>query len=211
MQKNWLRISLHFLCALPALWLSYQVWLWANSMPHGLSANPIEYLTDYTGGWTIRFILITLSVTPLARLFKWNIIKYRRMLGLYVFFYGLCHFLNYIVLDYFFDWQLIVEDILKRNAITFGMLAFTLLIPLAVTSNKFMIKKLSKNWQKLHMIFYGIAVLAVVHNYMMVKADVLIPSIHAIILAILLGYRLTTYIIKRRANAFKKNKVAHSI
>lgn len=190
MIKDPVRPALHLVCALPALWLMYQNWLWLNFMPHELTANPIEYNTDFTGDWTIRFLLITLSVTPLTKLTKWRVLKYRRAVGLYAFLYALLHFLNYMVLDYFFDWVLILEDIIKRPAITFGMVAFIMLIPLAVTSFKFMVKKLGKNWQKLHRMLYILTISAVIHNYMMVKADVLIPVIHAMILTSLLGYRV---------------------
>lgn len=194
MINNLPRIFLHLLSLLPALWLGHQIWLWYNFSPHDLTANPIEYIMDYTGGWTIRFLLITLCITPLAQLSKWRILKYRRLIGLYAFLYALLHFLNYMVLDYFFNWSLIIEDILKRPAITIGMLTFILLIPLVVTSTKAAIKKLGKDWQKLHRLIYLLTCFAVIHNYMMVKADVTIPIIHGIILVFLLGYR----IMKRR-------------
>ncbi len=204
MLRKFIRPLLHIACAAPAIWLIYQNWLWLNFLPHELTANPIEYNTDFTGDWTIRFLLITLTVTPLAKLTKWRLLKYRRALGLYAFLYGLLHFLNYMVLDYFFDWALIIEDIFKRPAITFGMLAFTLLIPLAVTSFKFMVKKLGKNWQKLHRAIYVITICAVIHNYMMVKADVLIPVIHAMILTSLLGYRVYLNYNKRKIRLKKQ-------
>ena len=204
MFKKLIRPLLHLICAAPAMWLVYQNWLWLNFMPHELTANPIEYNTDFTGDWTIRFLLITLTVTPLAKLTKWRILTYRRAVGLYAFLYGLLHFVNYMVLDYFFDWALILEDIFKRPAITFGMLAFTLLIPLAVTSFKFMMRKLGKNWQKLHRAIYVITIFAVIHNYMMVKADVLIPVIHAMILTSLLGYRVYLNYNKRKIRLKKQ-------
>ena len=198
MKINPRRLLLHIVCVIPALWLFWQIWLWYNFASHELTANPIEYITDFTGDWTIRFLLLTLAITPLARLTKIKSLKYRRAIGLYAFFYGLLHFLNYMVLDYFFDWPLILEDIFKRPAITFGMLAFTMLIPLAVTSIKFIIKKMAANWQKLHRLIYLITVFAVVHNYMMVKADVLIPVIHAMILFGLLGVRVFLSFKKRK-------------
>ena len=198
MKINPRRLLLHIVCVIPALWLFWQIWLWYNFSSHELTANPIEYITDFTGDWTIRFLLLTLAITPLARLTKIKSLKYRRAIGLYAFFYGLLHFLNYMVLDYFFDWPLILEDIFKRPAITFGMLAFTMLIPLAVTSIKFIIKKMAANWQKLHRLIYLITVFAVVHNYMMVKADVLIPVIHAMILFGLLGVRVFLSFKKRK-------------
>jgi len=210
MIKDYKRPLIHILAMLPALWLFHQIWLWYSFAPHDLTANPIEYITDFTGDWTIRFLLMSLTVTPLAKITKWRILKYRRAIGLYAFFYALLHFLNYMVLDYFFDWQLILEDIFKRPAITFGMLGFTLLIPLAVTSFKRMIKKLGKNWQKLHRLIYVLTIFAVIHNYMMVKADVLIPIIHAIILVSLLGYRVYLNKNKRMKRAKKSHETIYS-
>ncbi len=199
-----LRVLLHLLAIGPVLWLSYQMWLWLSGAPHVLTANPIEYITDFTGRGTVRMLLITLCVTPLAKLGKWRILKYRRLLGLYAFLYGMLHFLNYMVLDYFFDWELIIEDVLERKAITFGMIAFACLIPLAATSFKFMMKKMGKNWQKLHRLIYIITILAVTHNYMMVKADVLVPTIHAMILAILLSYRVYVNWLKYKTSNKKR-------
>lgn len=204
MKKHAPRILLHIIFLIPALWLFWQVWLWYNFAPHDLTANPIEYITDFTGDWTIRFLLLTLSISPLAKLAKWRLLKYRRAVGLYAFFYGLLHFLNYMVLDYFFDWPLILEDIFKRPAITFGMLAFTLLIPLTITSIKYFMKKMAANWQKLHRLIYVITIFAVIHNYMMVKADVLIPVIHAIILCSLLAVRVYLSLEKQKTRSKKQ-------
>ena len=204
MKKDIKRPILHLICIAPSLWLFHQIWLWYNFAPHNLTANPIEYITDFTGDWTIRFLLISLSVTPLAKIFKLPILKYRRAIGLYAFYYASLHFLNYMVLDYYFDWSLILEDILKRPALTFGMLGFTLLIPLAITSTKSIIKKMGRNWSKLHRLVYVLTILAVIHNYMMVKADVLIPVIHAIILTVLLGCRVLLFNRKRLKRLKKK-------
>ena len=107
-------------------------------------------------------------------------------------------------MDYFFDWKLIIEDVLERKAITFGMIAFAALIPLAVTSFKFMMKKMGKKWQRLHQLIYVLAIFAVTHNYMMLKADVQVPTIHAIILAILLSFRLYYYFQKRSKSQQKR-------
>ncbi len=151
MIKDWKRPVIHLISAAPAVWLLHQVWLaFFTFEPNELGVNPIEYITDFTGDWTVRFLLLALTITPLAKITKWRILKYRRAIGMYAFLYGLLHFLNYMMLDYFFDWQLIFEDIVKRPAITFGMLAFVMLIPLALTSFNFMVKKLGKNWLKLH-------------------------------------------------------------
>lgn len=155
-----------------------------------LGANPVEIMTHETGEWTLRLLLVTLAITPLRRLSgKSWLIKLRRMLGLYTFFYACLHFITYIWLDQYFDWMEIIRDIPKRPFITVGFAAFVLLIPLAVTSNNKMMRRLKKNWIKLHKLVYVIAVLGVLHFLWLVKADTLEPLIYASILLILLGYR----------------------
>ena len=186
-----MRLFLHFLALLPALWLFWQGWLVYDFQDNLLTANPIKYIHAYTGDWAIRFLLLGLALTPLRQIFKWNkLIKYRRMIGLYAFFYVGLHLVNFVVLDYYFDWATILKEIIKRPAITFGMGAVCLLVPLAVTSTKGWIRRLGKGWLKLHWLIYIIAPLAVTHNFMMVKADILQPMIHMSILILLLGYRL---------------------
>jgi sulfoxide reductase heme-binding subunit YedZ len=181
----------HFLAFLPAAWLIWQGWLLIYGLDNLLTANPIKYIHAYTGDWTIRFILTGLAITPLRKISGWNIlIKFRRMIGLYAFFYVILHLLNFIVLDYYFDWLTILKEIIKRPAITFGMTGIILLIPLAVTSTKGWVRRLGRNWVKLHRLIYLIGILAVTHNFMMVKADIFQPVIHISILALLLGYRL---------------------
>lgn len=156
-----------------------------------LGANPIEAITHATGDWTLRFLLITLTVTPLRKLTGWHwLIRLRRMLGLFTFFYAVLHFGTYIVLDQFFDWRAVVLDVLKRPYITVGFAAFVLLVPLAVTSTNAMVRRLGgRRWQALHRSVYGIAILGVVHYWWLVKADVFEPLIYALILAVLLGLR----------------------
>lgn len=155
-----------------------------------LGTNPVETMTHETGEWTLRFLLLTLMITPLRRLSgKSWLIKLRRMLGLYAFFYACLHFITYIWFDHYFDWVEIIKDIPKRPFITVGFSAFVLLIPLAVTSNNKMMRRLKKNWVKLHRLVYVIAVLGVLHFLWLVKADTLEPLIYAGILLILLGYR----------------------
>ena len=155
-----------------------------------LGTNPVETMTHETGEWTLRFLLLTLMITPLRRLSgKSWVIKLRRMLGLYAFFYACLHFITYIWFDQYFDWMEVVRDIPKRPFITVGFTAFVLLIPLAVTSNNKMMRRLKKNWVKLHKLVYVIAVLGVLHFLWLVKADTLEPLIYASILLLLLGYR----------------------
>lgn len=156
-----------------------------------LGANPIEEITHQTGDWALRLLLITLAVTPLRRITGWTQpMRVRRMLGLFAFVYACLHVLTYVWLDQFFDWGEIAGDIVKRPFITMGFAAFVLLIPLAVTSTKGMMRRLGRRWQRLHRAVYLVAILAVVHYWWMVKADVRDPLIYAAVLAILLGYRV---------------------
>jgi len=156
-----------------------------------LTANPIEYITRFTGSWSLIILLASLSVTPLRRLTGWNeAIKLRRMLGLFAFFYAALHFSTYMVLDLFFDFAAIAKDIYKRPYITVGFSALVLMIPLAVTSSAAMIRRLGKRWQQLHYLVYGIAILGVLHFYWLVKADIRRPVQYGAVLALLLGFRL---------------------
>lgn len=156
----------------------------------GLGANPIEFVTRSTGTWTLVFLLITLSVTPLRRLTgraAW--VRFRRMLGLFAFFYACLHFTTYIWWDQFFDWAGIVKDVIKRPFITMGFAGFVLLIPLAATSTNAMMRRLGRRWQALHRAIYVIAVAGVLHYWWLVKKDITQPAIYGAALAVLLGYR----------------------
>ncbi len=158
----------------------------------GLGANPIEKITRTTGYWALTFLLITLTVTPLRRFTGWQwLMRLRRMLGLFAFFYASLHFLTYVVLDQFFDWESITHDIIKRPYITVGFPAFVLLIPLAITSNNRLIKLLGgKKWLSLHRLVYIIAIAGVVHYWWLVKKDITNPLTFAVLLALLLSIRL---------------------
>jgi sulfoxide reductase heme-binding subunit YedZ len=157
----------------------------------GLGANPIEFVTRSTGTWTLVFLLVTLCVTPLRRLTGYGeLLRFRRMLGLYAFFYASLHFTTYIWWDQFFDWSAIAKDVIKRPFITVGFAAFVFLIPLAVTSTHAMMRRLGRRWQQLHRLVYIIAVAGVVHYWWLVKRDISQPLLYAIALGILLGYRL---------------------
>lgn len=182
------------ICLLPALNLALG---WYDD---ALGANPIETITRASGEWTLRFLLITLAVTPLRRHtgMHW-LLRLRRMLGLFAFAYGAAHLTTYLWLDQFFDWQAIANDILERPFITVGFAAFVLLIPLAATSNSFAIRKLGgRRWQSLHRSSYAIAILGVVHFWWLVKADLLEPLVYALILAVLLGLRAWWRELERR-------------
>jgi len=182
------KAALWLLCLLP---LGRLVFL---GFTDGLGANPIEFITHSTGTWTLVGLLLTLSVTPLRKLSgrAW-LIRFRRMLGLFAFFYACLHFTTYIWLDQFFDLASIAKDIGKRPFITVGFAAFVLLIPLAATSNHYMMKKLGRNWQRLHRLIYLIAGLGVVHYWWLVKKDITQPLIYGCVLAILLALRLPKF------------------
>ena len=157
-----------------------------------LGPNPIETITHETGVWALRLLLVTLAITPLRRLTGWNgAITFRRMVGLFAFFYACLHFSTYIVLDHYFDFDAIIKDVAKRPYVTAGFTAFVLLIPLALTSTTKMIRRLGgRRWQKLHRLIYISAAGGVVHYLWLVKADIQRPIIYGTILATLLGIRL---------------------
>jgi len=157
----------------------------------GLGANPIEFITRSTGTWTLVGLMVTLSVTPLRRLSgRAEFVRYRRMLGLFSFFYACLHFVTYIWLDQFFDPAAIARDIVKRPFITVGFTAFVLLVPLAATSTPAMMRRLGRRWQQLHRLVYAIALLGVVHYLWLVKKDLTTPLIYGGVLVLLLALRL---------------------
>lgn len=159
-----------------------------------LGSNPIEELLHELGRWSLKFLLLTLAVTPVRRLMGWSwLIRYRRMLGLFAFFYLLLHFLVYAVLDQGLALGMIFEDVLKRPYITLGMAGLLMMVPLAATSTKAMMRRLGKRWVKLHRLVYVIAILGVWHFYWQVKLDTLQPLVYAAILAVLLGARLKLF------------------
>ena len=175
----------HLLSLLPLAFL-----LWA-AFNDGLGANPVERLTHETGEWTLRFLLITLSMTPLR---QWtgqaSLIRFRRLLGLYTFFYLSCHFMIWFIADHSLEVTAMVEDIIKRPYITLGFSALLLMLPLAITSNQAMIRRLGKKWKSLHQLVYLILLLGVLHFMWLVKADYLEPTIYAIIAVVLLLHRV---------------------
>jgi sulfoxide reductase heme-binding subunit YedZ len=162
-------------------------WLIAAALLGGLGANPIETVTRNLGEWALRLLLLTLAVTPLRRLTGWRtVVQLRRMLGLFSFFYALLHLLSYLVLEQFFYWPEIWADLLKRPYITVGMVSLLLLLPLAITSTTGWMRRLGRNWQRLHRLIYPAAIAAVLHFYMLVKADTREPLIYAALLTLLL-------------------------
>ena len=185
MKPKYLKPVIFLACLVPLARLAWK------ALHSALGANPIQVITFSTGTWTLVFLLTTLSITPLRKLTKlYWLIQYRRMLGLFAFFYGCLHFLTYIWLDQFFDLHSVYKDLLKRPFITAGFTAFVLMIPLAVTSTQKAIRKLGKRWQTLHRLIYVSAIAGVVHYIWLVKKDVRVPAIYAIILGALLLYRI---------------------
>lgn len=198
MKLRWTKVLLFLLCLLPVTWAAWRAW------NQDLTANPIEYITHFTGDWTIRFLVFTLAISPLRKLLRqpqW--IKYRRMIGLFAFFYGSLHFLTWLWLDKFFDMQEILKDAVKRPFITAGFVAFVLMIPLAVTSTAGWIRRMGgKRWQLLHRAIYVSAVAGVIHYYWLVKSDVRLPLLYGCLVGLELLYRFGVW-------AFGQRKAAH--
>jgi len=184
-----IKILLFIVSLIPAIWLT------TAFFTNQLGANPIEALTRETGLWALRFLWLTLSITPLRWLTGWNnLVKYRRLFGLYVFFYAVLHMLLYLGLDQFFDINEIIKDIIKRPFITIGFFSFTALIPLVITSNNAMVKRMGgRRWKQLHRLTYFIAIACSIHFYMLVKLDKQEPLIYICLLIILLAPRVYKY------------------
>jgi sulfoxide reductase heme-binding subunit YedZ len=198
LSSKWTKVVLFVASGIP---FGYLLWLvglqWRAAMAGDvaaiyLTADPIKYITHFTGDWTIRFLLITLAVTPLRTIFKRpQLTRFRRMLGLFAFFYCSLHFLTWSVLDKELDLSALWADILKRWFITVGMVGFFGMIPLAVTSTGGWVRRMGyKRWQKLHRLVYVCATAGVIHYYLLVKSDVREPLMYGAILAVLLGYRV---------------------
>ena len=191
-QIQFVKLALFIVCLIPAAIL---VWKFFQDQ---LGANPFEALTRESGEWTLRFLLLTLLMTPLRNvLYQAWPLQLRRMLGLFSFFYACLHLLTYLWFDQFFDWRAIMEDILERPFITVGITAWLLLLPLAITSTNRMMRRLGRRWKSLHRSIYLIAALGVLHFIWLVKADIREPLIYAGILLILLGYRVVKWWQKR--------------
>jgi sulfoxide reductase heme-binding subunit YedZ len=181
-----LKTGVWIVCLLPLLFLLY--WTYTGS----LTANPISFITNHLGQWTFRLLLASLAMTPLRILFGWTWpVTLRRLLGLFAFSYACLHFSVWIVVDHFFNWDLMFADILKRRYITVGMSALTLLIPLAVTSTSGMVKRLGgANWRRLHRLVYVTGVLAALHFLWLAKKGRIDQYLYAAILTVLLGIRI---------------------
>jgi sulfoxide reductase heme-binding subunit YedZ len=194
LNSKWSKPVVFLLCLAPLAALGWRAL-------HGeLTANPIEFITHATGDWTLRFLIITLCVTPFRKILHLpELIRFRRILGLFAFFYACLHFTTYIWLDKFFDLSEMWKDIAKRKYITVGFTAFLLLIPLAITSTAGWIRRLGgKRWQQLHRLIYFSATLGVIHYYWLVKSAVIRPLTYGVIVAVLLLWRLFASLTKKK-------------
>jgi methionine sulfoxide reductase heme-binding subunit len=195
--SRWTKAVLFLVCLVP---LGILIW---EAFTGGLGANPTQFMEHATGDWTLRFVAITLSITPLRKLLKQpQLIRFRRMLGLFAFFYGCCHFAIYLTFDQVFDLHGIWADIAKRRYITVGFTGFVLMIPLAITSTAGWIRRLGgKRWALLHRAIYATAIAGVIHFWWLVKSDIHLPLEYAVVIAILLGWRIFDHYAKLRRPA----------
>ncbi len=191
--SKWTKAALFLLCLVPFGGLLWRI------IHNNLGANPVEFLQHATGDWILRFLVFTLSITPLRKLFKLpDLIRFRRMLGLFAFFYACLHFLTYLGPDQSFDLAAMWKDVAKRPFVTVGFAGFVLLIPLAITSTAGWIRRLGgKRWQQLHRAIYITAVCGVIHYYWLVKSDVRKPLFYAALVGVLLLWRLGDWLFKR--------------
>jgi sulfoxide reductase heme-binding subunit YedZ len=195
--SKWTKAIVFVACLVP---LALLVW---RGLHDDLSADPVAFITHATGDWTLRFLVITLAITPLRKILHVpQLIRFRRMLGLFAFFYVCLHFTTWIWLDKQFVWSEMWKDVEKRRFITVGFTGFLLLIPLAVTSTAGWIRRLGgKRWRMLHRLIYVTAVLGVIHYYWLVKSDVRKPLFYGLLVAILLAWRIGTWLIGRRGHS----------
>ena len=188
--SRWAKALVFLVCAIPVALLA---WDYHND---ALGPNPVENITHTTGDWSIHFLLITLTITPLRKLLRLPVlIVFRRMLGLYAFFYACLHLLTYVWLDQSFDWPALWKDLYKRPFITAGFAAWLLMVPLALTSTAWAIRKLGgKRWQMLHRLIYFSALAGVIHFYWLVKSDITRPLLYGAILLVLMLYRTMVWL-----------------
>jgi sulfoxide reductase heme-binding subunit YedZ len=185
---GWSKLAVFPVCLIPLAHLGQAAYR------GNLGANPLEVITHTTGDWTIRFLLITLCITPLRQLSRqYWLIQYRRMLGLFAFFYGTLHLTTYLWFDKFFHWRAILDDVAQRKFITVGLVGFVLMIPLAITSTKAMIRRLGRRWTRIHRLIYLSAAAGVIHYYWLVKADHRLPLAYGAVLLVLMAYRLAKW------------------
>ncbi len=195
--SKWTKAAVFALCLAPAALL---VW---KGFHNDLGANPIEFITHQTGDWILIFLVLTLAITPARKLLQIpDLVRFRRMLGLFAFFYGVLHFTTWLWLDKEFDWAEMIADVVKRRFITVGFAGFVLMIPLAITSTAGWIRRIGgKRWRLLHRLIYVTAAAGVIHYYWLVKSDIHKPVEYGIGFAALLSFRFVTWLLKRRKQA----------
>jgi len=199
--SKWTKILVFVLCLVP---LGLLIW---QGFHNDLTLNPVQYVEHTTGDWVLRFLAMTLAITPLRKMLRLpQLIRFRRMLGLFAFFYVCLHFTTWVWLDRYFDWRQMLDDVVKRPYITVGFAGFLLLIPLAVTSTAGWIRRLGgKRWQLLHRLIYVSAILGVIHYYWLVKSDVRKPLEYAFTIGALLLWRIGAWLIERRGRQVPGN------
>jgi sulfoxide reductase heme-binding subunit YedZ len=192
--SRWTKVVVFTLSLIP---LGLLVW---RGLHNDLTLNPVQYIEHTTGDWVLRFLVLTLAITPLRKMLRLpQLIRFRRMFGLFAFFYVCLHFTTWVWLDRYFDWRQMLDDIAKRPYITVGFAGFVLLIPLALTSTAGWIRRLGgKRWQLLHRLVYATAILGVIHYYWLVKSDVREPLEYAFVIGALLLWRIGAWLIERR-------------
>jgi sulfoxide reductase heme-binding subunit YedZ len=196
---KWLKPPVFLLCLGPLATLGWKVF---DAVYHGgseLGANPQEFIRNTLGTWTLVFLCITLAITPARRLLRQNwLVRFRRMVGLFAFFYGSVHLITYFLFDTGLDWRMVLHDVANRPFITMGVFSFLCMFPLALTSTAGMVRRLGgRRWQLLHRLVYVAAIAGVIHYWWIVKSDITVPRRFAVVVALLLGYRLVHYFIER--------------
>ncbi len=232
LRSRWTKVVVFVLCLVPLGWMIARALGWMGGTVivavegfhvkfnggfldalGNLTLNPLEYITHYTGDWTIRMIVISLTVTPLRKLLHLpDLIRFRKMIGLFAFFYGCLHFLTWLLLDKLFDpagiWKGFLADLAKRPFITMGMLSLLAMLPLAITSTKGWIRRLGgKRWQALHRLVYIAGIAGVIHYYWLVKSDVRLPLMYGAMVAVLLVYRVGAWLVSRSSKSAQKRPV----
>jgi len=203
LRNRWVKVLLFLVCLAPAAWLSWRFY------KQDLTLNPLEYMTHFTGDWTIRMIVASLAITPLRKLLHLpDLIRFRRMIGLFAFFYGVAHFSMWFYLDKDFDFTEMWKDVAKRPFITAGFAGLLAMVPLAITSTTGWIRRLGgKRWQLLHRLVYFTAIAGVVHYYWLVKSDIRLPLLYGAIVAVELAYRVAVWLTARKPKAVAKRPV----
>jgi sulfoxide reductase heme-binding subunit YedZ len=207
---KWLKPPVFLLCLAPILNLSWKFYNVATRGTFDLGGNPQATIRNSLGTWTLVFLCVTLAITPARRLLHQNwLIRFRRMVGLFAFFYGSVHLITYILFDTGLDFSMVIRDIYMRPFITMGVTSFVTMLPLAITSTSGWVRRMGgKRWQMLHRLIYISAIAGVIHYYWLVKSDITVPVRFAVVVAILLGYRVVHYVMERKRRSSPPTKPA---